>query len=280
MQLRVSLTHSPGDPFAFRRQAFMIFLPTLLKQVWNFDSTTHGFSTAMRIVHLVLLVMGLIVVAPGYSQTVRFETSLGDFDVELLPGYAPLNVDNLLSYVTTGRYDNTVIHRAQDDFVVQMGAFSSATPEPPADTSGFSSIATDPPVQGEPAQETGLSNTVGTVALALPGNMFGTNQDGGTSSFFVNGRDNSFLDADFTVFGTVPDMTTINAIFAAPDFAGAASQYGANLTYSDMPLTSEGNLVMINAAYVVGQNVPEPSCGTLAILALVSAGILGRSWRS
>jgi hypothetical protein len=71
-------------------------------------------------------------------------------------------------------------------------------------------------------------------------------------------------------------MTTINAIFAAPDFADGASQYGV----SHMPLTPEGNLIMINSAYVVGQNVPEPSCGTLAILALVSVGILGRSWRS
>jgi len=234
----------------------------------------------MKILQLFLFVSGLIVVTPGYAQTVRFETSLGNFDVELIPGYAPLNVDNILSYVTTGRYDNTVIHRAQDDFVVQMGAFSSATPEPPADTSGFSAIATDPPVQGEPAQETGLSNTIGTVALALPGNAFGTDQDGGTSSFFVNGRDNSWLDADFTVFGTVADMTTINAIFAAPDFAGAASQYGAGLTYSDMPLTPEGNLVMINSAYVVSQTVPEPSCGTLAIFALASLGMMWRSWRS
>ena len=234
----------------------------------------------MKILQLFLFVLGLIVVTPGYAQTVRFETSLGNFDVELIPGYAPLNVDNILSYVTTGRYDNTVIHRAQEDFVVQMGAFSSATPEPPADTSGFSPIAVDPPVQGEPAQETGLSNTIGTVALALPGNAFGTDQDGGTSSFFVNGRDNSWLDADFTVFGTVPDMTTINAIFAAPDFAGAASQYGSGLTYSDMPLTPAGNLVMINSAYVVSQTIPEPSCGTLAIFALASLGMMWRSWRS
>jgi peptidyl-prolyl cis-trans isomerase A (cyclophilin A) len=251
-----------------------------LKPVCDFSFYTHGLSKYMKSYHLSLFVVGLLVVAPGYAQTVRFETSVGNFDVDLLPGYAPLNVENLLSYVTTGRYDNTVIHRAQDNFVVQMGAFSSATPEPPADTSGFSPIATDPPVEGEPAQETGLSNTVGTVALALPGSMFGTNQDGGTSSFFVNGGDNSFLDGDFTVFGTVPDMTTINAIFAAPDFPDAASQYGGGLTYSDMPLTPEGNLIMINSAYVVGQNVPEPSCGMLTILALVSVGSLGRSWRS
>jgi peptidyl-prolyl cis-trans isomerase A (cyclophilin A) len=224
----------------------------------------------MKLSQLFLFVLGLIVVTPGYAQTVRFETSLGNFDVELIPGYAPLNVDNILSYVTTGRYDNTVIHRAEDDFVVQMGAFSSATLEPPADTSGFSAIATDPPVQGEPAVETGLSNTIGTVALALPGG----DQNGGTSSFFVNGRDNSFLDTDFTVFGTVTDMTTINAIFAAPDFAGAASQYGSGVTFSDMPLTPAGNLVMINSAYVV----PEPSCGTLVIFALASLGMM--MWRS
>ena len=68
---------------------------------------------------------------------------------------------------------------------------------------------------GEPASEIGLSNTVGTVALALPGDgMGGTNQNAGTSSFFVNLTSNTFLDADFTVFAAIPDMTVINEIMA------------------------------------------------------------------
>ena len=45
-----------------------------------------------------------------------FETNAGSFDMELNPTHEPLlqgNVDNLLQYVTTGRYDNTVINRAE-----------------------------------------------------------------------------------------------------------------------------------------------------------------------
>ena len=44
--------------------------------------------------------------------------------------------------------------------------------------------------------------------------MGGTNQDGGTSSFFVNLTSNTFLDADFTVFAAIPDMTVVNQIMA------------------------------------------------------------------
>jgi cyclophilin family peptidyl-prolyl cis-trans isomerase len=91
------------------------------------------------------------------------------------------------------------------------------------------------------------------VALALPGGVGGTNQDAGTSSFFVNLTSNDFLDADFTVFAAIPDMTVINQIMALmqvdktmdPAFGAGAG----NLGFSDIPLQANGHQVFINRAF-------------------------------
>jgi cyclophilin family peptidyl-prolyl cis-trans isomerase len=96
---------------------------------------------------------------------------------------------------------------------------------------------------------------VGTVSLALSGDSQGTNQDSGTSSFFVNLTSNAFLDADFTVFAAIPDMTVINQIMALPqadrtlepDFGAGAG----NLAFSDVPIEANGFQVFITRAFVM-----------------------------
>src|SRR3954451_14211251 len=99
------------------------------------------------------------------AQTVRFETNVESFDMELNPTHKPGlqdNVDNLLQYVANGRYDNTVINRAEEGFVVQMGGFLSSGAKPPATVAGFVPIVAFPPVVGQPAgQFPDLSNTYG-----------------------------------------------------------------------------------------------------------------------
>jgi hypothetical protein len=118
-------------------------------------------------------------------------------------------------------------------------------------------VATFDPVQGEPASTiSGLSNTIGTVALALPGDgMGGTNQDAGTSSFFINLASNTFLDADFTVFAAIPDMTVVNQIMALMQVDRTTDpMFGAdpgNLAYTDVPLQSNGFQVFINRTFVL-----------------------------
>jgi cyclophilin family peptidyl-prolyl cis-trans isomerase len=193
------------------------------------------------------------------AQVVRFQTSVGDFDMVLNPTNNPVlqgYVDNFISYVDAKRYNCTVINRAVSGFVLQMGSFMPSTLRPPETVDGFRPIQTFAPVEGHPAAELGLSNTLGTVALALPGNgMGGTDQDAGTSSFFVNLTSNSFLDSDFTVFAEVPNLDTINAIMALntvdltqdPNFGASPG----NLTFTDVPLRDNGLMVLINRAFVV-----------------------------
>ncbi len=212
----------------------------------------------------ILFIALIMQVSSTCAQTVRFDTSLGRFDIELFPNEAPLTVANFLSYVTSGRYDNTVINRSEtnsgNNFVVQMGLFSSITTSLPPDRDGFIDILKDPPVQDEPAQTNGLSNILGTVGLARS-----AEPNSGTSSFFVNGADNSFLDPQFAVFGRVTNMNTINDIFAAPQFDGR-DMYEDSLHFSNIPLQQNGDMVIINAARVI----PEPASICLAYGAVIT----------
>jgi len=136
---------------------------------------------------------------------VRMETTLGGFDLRLFPANALGHVQNFLTYVTEGFYDGTLVHRVKPGFVIQGGGF---TPGPTRKT------ATHDPIVSEAGN--GLSNVRGTLSLAL-----GSSADSGTSEWFVNLADNSFLDVSrdhsppCTVFGEVSrGMDVVDAIGA------------------------------------------------------------------
>jgi cyclophilin family peptidyl-prolyl cis-trans isomerase len=129
------------------------------------------------------------------GSVARFNSVVGTMDFELLDADTPLTVANFLNYQT--RYANSIIHRSAksgggDDFVIQGGGFGFNN------SNQLVAVTTDPPVQSE--ADPANSNIRGTLAMALPTN----NPNGGTSQWFVNMANNSFLDAqDFTVFGRV-----------------------------------------------------------------------------
>jgi hypothetical protein len=83
---------------------------------------------------LALAVYALFV-GPAAAQTVvRFETTMGTFDMVLNPTNNPRlqgNVDNILAYVAADRYRGVWINRADTGFVLQMGGFYSHTKRPP-----------------------------------------------------------------------------------------------------------------------------------------------------
>lgn len=135
---------------------------------------------------------------PRVLMTVASESAgvNGEVVFELFADAAPGTVANFLRYIDAGFYEGVVWHRVSSSpdgtpFVVQTGGFvrsgeSLATKEPLFD-----------PVEGEP--DNGISNTQDTIAMALVNN----DSDSGTSQFFINQADNSFLDENFTVFGQV-----------------------------------------------------------------------------
>jgi cyclophilin family peptidyl-prolyl cis-trans isomerase len=229
----------------------------------------------------VALVIGWLTVTSATAQVVRFETSVGDFDMVLNPTDNPFllgHVDNMLQYVEDNRYSSSWINRADTGFVLQMGGFYSHTKRPPITIASTRPVATFDPVLGEPAATIeGLSNTVGTVSLALPGDgMGGTNQDAGTSSFFINLTSNAFLDQDFTVFAAIPDMTVVNQIMELMTIDRTTDPaFGAgpgNLGFTDVPLMDNGQQVFIRRAFVLqdSMSIARAMAGVAPVIALSS----------
>jgi len=129
--------------------------------------------------------------APAPAARVSFETTHGNFTVEVDTARAPLTADNFLRYVRDGAYDGTVFHRVIANFVVQGGGYDPELKErtPRA------------PVANESGN--GLSNRRGTLGLARD-----ENPHSGSSQFYVNLVDNLGLDPlpsrwGYAVFGRV-----------------------------------------------------------------------------
>ena len=159
------------------------------------------------------LVLALLLMTPLMAQakTVLIETPLGDIEIELLENDAPKTVANFLSYIEDNRYDNAIIHRSVDGFIIQGGGFTFT------DDTVFE-IPTFAPVQNEFK----ISNTRGTVAMA----KLGDDPNSATSQWFINlGNNSGNLDnqnGGFTVFARVigdgmdvadaiNDLQTVNA---------------------------------------------------------------------
>ena len=195
------------------------------------------------------------------AQTIRFDTNVGNIDMVLNPtndANLQPNVDNILAYVNSGRYDMSVLNRAAEGFVLQYGGFSLNPLTIPTSFDDFIDIPSFDPVivdaDGDGNVDfTALSNTRGTVSLAL--SSLGPNS--GTSSFFVNIGDNSgSLDPqNFVPFAEVPDMTTVDLIMALPQF----SVPGGGLASQDFPTVNNASVVFIERAFVLEDEGPTSS---------------------
>ncbi|MEZ4271855.1 MAG: peptidylprolyl isomerase [Myxococcota bacterium] len=111
------------------------------------------------------------------KPVVVMETNQGTFEITLFADKAPLSVKNFLTYVDEGYFSDLIFHRVIKDFMIQGGGFFK----------DFRKKPTRGPVKNEAAN--GLKNLKGTVALART-----SDPDSATSQFFVNTRDNAFLD--------------------------------------------------------------------------------------
>lgn len=127
------------------------------------------------------------------AQNIRIKTSEGDIVVQLDAAKAPKTVANFVEYVKSGHYNGTVFHRVIDGFMIQGGGM---TPD-------LKEKSTRAPIPLE--SRNGLSNTRGTIAMART-----SVPDSATAQFFINVKDNGFLDASrspdgngYAVFGKV-----------------------------------------------------------------------------
>lgn len=172
----------------------------------------------------------LIKVHRSVGTVVRFETNqdfnsdgMSDFfDIELLDADAPLTVANFLGYTDTAatgteRFDNLLLQRSDDNFIVQAGRFNKigdAITELDRDVDNNGLPDT---IQNEFNSDN--SNLRGTLSMALPAGQ----PNGGSSEWFINTADNTFLDDPgrlHTVFGRVigEGMDVVDAANQLPVF--------------------------------------------------------------
>lgn len=128
---------------------------------------------------------------------VKFETTAGDFVVEVHREWAPKGADQFYNAVKAGFYDDTRFFRVVPGFMVQFGINGDpATQEKWRDAN-----IQDDPVRG--------SNKKGYVTFAQS-----SAPNSRTTQIFINYGDNSFLDGQrFAPFGVVVDgMDKVEAI--------------------------------------------------------------------
>lgn len=136
---------------------------------------------------------------------ITIKTNHGDIDVELFEEKAPISCENFRQYITDGHFSDTVFHRVIPNFMIQGGGMDES----------LSSKTTRDPIKNE--ANNGENNVRGTLAMARTGVV-----DSATSQFFINLKDNDFLnhsDRDFgyAVFGKVSNgMDIVDAIGAVP----------------------------------------------------------------
>ena len=149
---------------------------------------------------------------------ILMSTSLGDIKIELYDQDAPETVKNFLSYVNDKFYDGTIFHRVIAGFMIQGGGM---TPD-------LQQKQTKPPIKNESSN--GLKNETYTLAMART-----SVPDSATSQFFINAKNNSFLDkasaqdgVGYAVFGKVVEgMDVVNKIEKTPT--------GRKGMYDDVP---------------------------------------------
>jgi cyclophilin family peptidyl-prolyl cis-trans isomerase len=148
---------------------------------------------------------------------VRFNTTLGDFTVELFDKEAPISVENFLRYVDDKHFDGTLFHRTVPGFVVQGGGL----------TAGMRPKKTRAPISNEATN--GLKNTRGTLSMARTNEV-----NSATSQFFVNLKDNAFLDHSKTQFGYAVFGRVVEGLDVIDKIA--AVRTGTRQQYQDAPL--------------------------------------------
>jgi peptidyl-prolyl cis-trans isomerase B (cyclophilin B) len=111
------------------------------------------------------------------SSKIKLTTSLGSIIVQLNTEKAPVSSANFLKYVSESFYNGTIFHRIIKGFMAQGGGFDAS----------FKQKETHAPIKNE--ADNGLKNTRGTLAMART-----NDPNSATAQFFINYKDNSFLD--------------------------------------------------------------------------------------
>ncbi|MFT5686021.1 MAG: peptidylprolyl isomerase [Myxococcota bacterium] len=153
------------------------------------------------------------------NPTAVFETSMGNFTVELFLDTMPITSQNFINLANSGFYNGLHFHRVINNFMIQFGCPHSKDPNSPRCGTG------GPPhgnIPDEFPPKLRLSNEPGTLSMANTGQP-----NSGGSQFFINTVHNDFLDyfgpgrSKHPVFGKIVEgMDNVNTIGKTPTASG------------------------------------------------------------
>lgn len=130
------------------------------------------------------------------ENTIIIELKDGPVVIQLLPDVAPKHAARMKELARAGKYDNVAFHRVIEGFMAQTGDVEHANMEKDYKPSRAGTGGSD--MQDLPAEFSKLPHERGTIGAARSQNPNSAN-----SQFFINFKDNSFLNGQYTVYGRV-----------------------------------------------------------------------------
>ncbi|MDG1069363.1 MAG: peptidylprolyl isomerase [Sulfitobacter sp.] len=140
------------------------------------------------------------------ENTILMELKGGTVTIQLLPDVAPQHVERMKTLARAGAYDNVAFHRVIDGFMAQTGDVQHGNMEKDYNPRGAGTGGSEHP--DVPAEFSKIPHARGSLGAARSANPNSAN-----SQFFINFKDNDFLNGQYTVYGQViSGMEHVDAI--------------------------------------------------------------------
>lgn len=130
------------------------------------------------------------------ENTIILTLKDGDVVIALLTDVAPQHCERMKTLARRGDYDNVAFHRVIEGFMAQTGDVQHANMEKDYQPRRAGTGGSDLP--DLPAEFSRLPHDRGTLGAARSQNPNSAN-----SQFFINFKDNHFLNGQYTVYGRV-----------------------------------------------------------------------------
>ncbi len=140
------------------------------------------------------------------ENTIIMELKDGNVVIELMADVAPQHTARMKELVREGAYDGVVFHRVIEGFMAQTGDVANGNADKGLNIRMAGTGGSDKP--DLPAEFSKLPHDRGTIGAARSANPNSAN-----SQFFINFKDNHFLNGQYTVYGRVIEgMEHVDAI--------------------------------------------------------------------
>ncbi len=130
------------------------------------------------------------------ENTIIMTLKDGDVIIQLLPDVAPAHTARMKELARAGAYDNVAFHRVIDGFMAQTGDVQHANMEKDYNPGRAGTGGSD--MDDLPAEFSKIPHARGSLGAARSANPNSAN-----SQFFINFKDNDFLNGQYTVYGNV-----------------------------------------------------------------------------